>query len=623
MHSKLAAAVALAKQGYRVFPLTANGKTPALDGNWRKLATTDPARITEMWTCPVMEAELDYNIGIALDAETLVFDEDVSDGKHGDKSRALLESIYDTLPTTLTVRSARGGKHLYMKTPTPVGNSASKVAKHIDIKSEGGFTVGPGSVIDGVAYTIEIDAPTAPAPQWLIDMAGRPRERKQDTAAPLIDEDSDSAIARAIDYLERRAPEAGTYAVAAKIKDFGISKEKCHELMMGHWPPAEAKGDEHVQFRVDNAYRYGTSAPGISSPEAEFDAVIPRPKLRGGLPVHNIASFEWTTSQSYLVQGLLNYRMLAMMSGPSNAGKSPLALDIAAHVSLGKPWRGRKVKPSYVLHYSTEGFTGLSNRMEALRREHFDYNKLVPFDFVSGRLDLRTSSSDASGIVEAVRDRAAFFGVPPGLVIIDTLSHALGGGDESNPEHVRALLKNCSQIAGRSGAAVLLLHHPTKDAGSDYRGSSIMLNDIDLLIKVETDAKTKRRIVSTPRVKEYAEIENQAFHIKVVALGQDAEGDPITSVVVEWINGAETEFEPKLTPPQQEVYDVLVEFLNQQNQQKATFKEWSKALKEHRTKQGKQSGENQMLVRCLSVLIENGLIEKNEQDQYVLLAKSG
>jgi hypothetical protein len=629
--SKRDAAITLAEQGLRVFRLEVNGKRPAF-GGWQQEATSDPEVVRKLWTGRTGNA-MPYNIGVAPDPNLLVFDEDVSGGKQGDKSRELLEMLYEQLPVTLVVRSARGGKHRYYATPSPVANSTSKVGTHIDIKSAGGLVVGPGSVIDGTEYVIETDAPIAEAPRWLIDMAGAPRERHhEDTVTPLVELDAPSAISRATEWIETRAPEAGTYAVACKVRSYGVSRDVCLDLLMERWPPAEAKGEEHVAFRVDNAYRYAQDPPGIASAEAEFDAVEidsakPSPS-RKGLAFRNIAEFKWSTDQGgYLVQGFMNRGMLAVMSAPSNAGKSPLALDLTAHIAMGKPWRGMKIKqPHYVLHYSTEGFTGLGNRMEAVRREHFVGAERVPFDFVSGSLDMRTSTNDTKAIIATINERAAAFGVPAGLVVIDTLSHALGGGDDSNQEHMRALLKNCSAIAHKTGAAVLLLHHPTKSASSDYRGSSVMLNDIDLMVKVETDAKTKRRTMTTPRVKEFAEMEPMQFNMKVVRLGEDEDGDAITSVVVDWINQAEVEFEAKLTPPQEEVLAAFDELITRRktagaksNTTVATFSDWKESLRLARTAIGRETGENQLLVRCLPALIENGLVAKTSFNQYVRL----
>lgn len=275
--SKRDYAITLAESGFEIFPLEPNGKIPAHAGvNWRKIASSDPQRVAEMWTDPVMESELDYNIGIALDAETVVVDVDTRDGKKGDKSLQLLEAIYGRVPPSFTVKSAGGGTHLYFKTETPVGNSASKVGEHIDIKSEGGFVVGPGSTIDGVAYEVIDYSPITALPVWIIQLAGAPRPRNTEgSAPPLVDLDSVDAVRRATDYLTSKAPDNGTYSVAAKVKDFGVSEETCFDLMLEHWRDARGlpKDDDHIRFRVENAYRYGQNAPGIASAEAEFDAV--------------------------------------------------------------------------------------------------------------------------------------------------------------------------------------------------------------------------------------------------------------------------------------------------------------------------------------------------------------
>lgn len=641
--SRLSAAVALARRGFRVFPAIENDKRPLID-KWPDRASSDTAEISAVWT--------EYpagNIGCFND-DLISLDVDVKDGKQGRRSLRLLEMLYETLPPTYVQCSASGGWHYTYRAPGEVvaliKTCADEIAgfSGIDVRAgRTGYIIGAGSSTAAGDYTVESDLPIADAPQWLLDLLPKVHDRKTqpngDRQTPLVPLDAETAIARAIDWLEHHAPEAiegaggdhETLKVAYRVKDFGISREKCLELLLDHWNETKAIppwDPDDLAVKVANAYRYGQNAPGIASAEAEFDAVEidakPSPK-RKGLDVRNITSFGWSTAQGgYLVQGFLNYKMLAMMSAPSSAGKSPLALDLAAHIAMGRPWRGRKVKPAYVFHYSTEGFTGLSNRMEALRREHFEGLVNVPFDFVSGSLDLRRSTKDAEAITEAVRAGSAKFGVSPGLVVIDTLSHALGGGDDSNQEHVRAVLKNCSMIANATGAAVLILHHPTKSASSDYRGSSIMLNDIDLMIKVEVDPRTKKRTVTTPRVKEFAEIDPMHFNIKVVQLGEDEECDPITSIVVDWIETAEIEFEPKLTPPQAEVlaaFDDLIAKRNaageKSNATIATFSEWSLSLKHARAAKGVEKGEKPQLGRCLPVLIENGLVAKTSKNQYV------
>lgn len=619
MTDKIATAKALARQGFRVFPLAIGGKVPALDGNWQKIATTDPAAIDRLWTCPVFESAIDYNIGIALGPTDVVVDVDVRDGKRGAESLRLWEAINEELPKTYEVTTASGGRHLYFNSARS-GSFPARLAEHIDIKDHGDFVVGPGSEIDGRRYAVAEWRDALPCVEVLDRLAGeQSRLARTQHVAPrgseVVEVDSPAAIARGIDWLAKSAPDHGTYTVACRVKDFGVSRDMCLELMMEHWPSAAAKGEEHVAFRVDNAYNYGQNAIGSASPEAEFDAVPPT--IHAALPIRNVAAFTWNTKQDYLVRGFLNRGMLALMSGPSNAGKSPLALDLASAIAKGEPWRDRKVKRGYVLHISTEGWTGLENRMEALRRTHFEGAPESPLDFVATSINLRTSLKDVEAIEATVLSRSTHFGVPPALVVIDTLSHALAGGDESNAEHVRIVLRNCKRVAAKTGAAVLMLHHPTKDASSDYRGSSILLNDIDLLVKVEADTRTKTTRVTTPRVKEYGEIDPLAFRIKVLDLGADPEGDKITSVVVEWIDKAELDFAAPLTEQQSLCLSALEAAIASGNQTNATYTEWVGAVQVLRAENGLKTGEKPFLSRHKPVLVQAGLVAETQSGQYV------
>lgn len=276
-------------------------------------------------------------------------------------------------------------------------------------------------------------------------------------------------------------------------------------------------------------------------PEEEFEEPVVE-EVSLPLPVQNIGDFGWSNHRDYLVRGLLNRGMIAITSGEANAGKSPVMLDLAVAIMRGQQWNGmRVIKPWYVLHISTEGWTGLKDRMKALGVAH-DIKPGEPMDFVATSLDLRNSAKSARDIIKTVKARAAHFGLEAGLVVVDTLSHAMGGGDDSNQEHMKAVLTNCRRIATETGAAVMLIHHPTKDGASKIRGTGITKDDTDLHIWVEADKATESRTLSTPRTKEYAQIRPIKFNIKVVPLGEDQYGDPITSVVVEWAGSAESEF---------------------------------------------------------------------------------
>ena len=77
---------------------------------------------------------------------------------------------------TVTVRSPHG-YHLYFKAPNHrVPNSASRIAKGVDIRGDGGYVVGPGSATpDGEYQFVEGrsfgEVELAQAPQWLLNKA--------------------------------------------------------------------------------------------------------------------------------------------------------------------------------------------------------------------------------------------------------------------------------------------------------------------------------------------------------------------------------------------------------------------------------------------------------------------
>lgn len=141
-----AQAESLAKQGFRVFPLEPNKKTPAVK-RWQNEATTDPAKIAEWWP-----AGSKRGIGIATGRGLLVIDIDVDKGGYG--SLAVYEDMNETIPKNMRVRTASGGMHIYLRCEGETRNTASKVAPGIDTRGDGGYVVAPGTTIDGKTYEV-------------------------------------------------------------------------------------------------------------------------------------------------------------------------------------------------------------------------------------------------------------------------------------------------------------------------------------------------------------------------------------------------------------------------------------------------------------------------------------
>ncbi|MEV0994811.1 bifunctional DNA primase/polymerase [Nonomuraea sp. NPDC050202] len=182
--SQLRYALAAAKRGWHVFPLTPGEKRP-LKGftNWERESTTDPELIRRCWS------RASYNIGIAcgpsglvvVDLDTPKTDErpptpwDQPGVNEGADVLALacMEAGQPLPFDTFTVLTRRGGTHLYFTAPAdlPLGNTAGRLGWLIDTRAQGGYVVGPGSFVDlpdGVgSYEVINDEPVAELPGWL------------------------------------------------------------------------------------------------------------------------------------------------------------------------------------------------------------------------------------------------------------------------------------------------------------------------------------------------------------------------------------------------------------------------------------------------------------------------
>ncbi|MDX3500617.1 bifunctional DNA primase/polymerase [Streptomyces sp. ATCC51928] len=194
--SLLSAALTAAERGWPVFPLRPGDKRPAghpertCPGTGRcseghrtpeQRATLDSASIRACWEAAP------YNVGIATGpADLVVVDLDIpkdpadtapsewagmADGL--DVFAALCERAGERMPTeTYTVRTRRGGQHLYFTAPggKTLRSTGGTLGWKVDTRAWGGYVVAAGSTVGKRSYEIIYDASPAPLPAWLGDL---------------------------------------------------------------------------------------------------------------------------------------------------------------------------------------------------------------------------------------------------------------------------------------------------------------------------------------------------------------------------------------------------------------------------------------------------------------------
>jgi hypothetical protein len=561
----MASALRLAAKGFKVFPLEADGSTPAFAG-WQAKATSDPALIANLWRSASGEP-VPYNIGVLTGDGLTVLDVDTKKGRGGGGSLEILLML-GLNDETFTVRTKSGGKHLYFDSGSlPLRNSVGHLAPGLDVRSEGGYVVGPGSTVGLQSYAIEADLPVAPIDEWFAKRCGEARAQGE-TVQPLVELDTPDAIARATDWLRNEAPhvtadsgngDVTAYKVACHVKDFGLSEHECLALILEVFDETKAhppQGHEVWERKVENAYRHGLSAPGVKNPMADFEveelaepASAPRSLARpdGKLLAFDVGeslAFRTAVKRPYLIKGWLSAGTMSMLYGPTNVGKTFVMLDMAFHVALGVPWNGRRVTKSPVIYVAAEGTYDIHDRVAAWMQERGQRAEDCWLTLVPSPVDLRSNTVDLKRLVALVREKIAQWQSPtPPLVVIDTYARAMSGGDENSAADAGLVVKHLDAVRFETGAHVAIVHHSGKDASRNSRGSSALPAAIDIEFMINGE------MIHNPKQRGAAKAEDVPYTLKPVGLGVDDEGDPITSCVV--LYGAAAEMaEPKLTKQQ-------------------------------------------------------------------------
>ncbi len=234
------------------------------------------------------------------------------------------------------------------------------------------------------------------------------------------------------------------------------------------------------------------------------------------------AEFEPSLNRDYLIKGWLDKGTLAVIFGPSNVGKSFLALDIAHHISKGLSWGERRVNKGNVLYIAAEGGASFPNRVSALDNPEF-WVITMPVTFAG-------KASDATPMVEMVQHLATQVGHFD-LIVVDTLSRVMGEGDENTAPDIADLIRNLDVLRQGTGSNVMLVHHTGKDIARGARGHSSLRAAIDTEIELSRDESgvitaeiTKQRDGPTGVKFDYT--------LKQIELGKDQDGDPVTTCLV-------------------------------------------------------------------------------------------
>lgn len=287
-----------------------------------------------------------------------------------------------------------------------------------------------------------------------------------------------------------------------------------------HLPAAGYSGDEYAALMERLAVAVDMDPARVAK------AVPPPPRSRfASIPFDEILN---PKPMSWLIKHVAPFANVAMLFGASGSGKSFLALDIAAAVVRGVPWRGFKTLQGEVAYFVAEGAGGFRQRIRA----YIEHNGPEAAQALRAGLRIHEDGpnllveSDVKAFIEVLRAEGS-----PRLVIIDTLAQATPGANENSSEDMGLAANRCKIISQKTGAMVVMVHHSGKDVAKGARGWSGLKGAVDVELEVSRDGDDRTLTVS--KLKEGVDGAQYGFKLLEVPLGMDEDGEVYGSCVVE------------------------------------------------------------------------------------------
>lgn len=349
----------------------------------------------------------------------------------------------------------------------------------------------------------------------------------------------------------------------------------------------------------------------------EFEA-LPMP-VGGRFNIRSHSDFaSQVRSVSWIVKDFLPKATLGVLFGESGSGKTFASYDLCAAVCRGIEWNGKRVTKGRVLYVVAEGVAGFVNRIKAYCHQQGISPSDIDMDVISDLTPNLLEPVQITDLIKDIKKRE-----PYDLIVMDTFAQVMPGANENSGEDVGKALAECKRIHRHTGAMVLLVHHSGKDASKGARGWSGLRAAAD--VELEVLRSDELRSISVTKLKDGQDGAQIGFKLHTVILGEDEDGDDITSCIVEYTNTGRATKERGATvgPKERQILMVLNEVFGLGTDQKMALPELIEAAAAQLAPpiDGKRDNRKRDVSRCIDSLsaknylfVENGMVKLPESD---------
>lgn len=226
------------------------------------------------------------------------------------------------------------------------------------------------------------------------------------------------------------------------------------------------------------------------------------------------------------IKKLIPEKGIGCIYGASGSGKSFLVIDLLAHIANGINWFGHKVKKTPTFYIPLEGQGGISNRIKAWNKHHANngYQQTnIKFICTGFNLD---NDADKTTLIKTLKHN----NWRGGVICIDTLAQSAAGVDENNSKDMGKLLATLQQIQKLFDCLIILIHHTGKDQSKGMRGWSGLFAAMDFAFECQN--VKDGRCLTVQKLKDGENNRSFNFTLQPITLGQDEDGENITSCAV-------------------------------------------------------------------------------------------
>jgi hypothetical protein len=561
------AAIEWAEAGIPVFP-TGEDKRP-LTKNGFYDASTDPETIEAMFKDA--GARL-HGIGGRMGAASGIFAIDADTykpGEAGEAAKAYVAGLERSgmLPPTRVHATRNGGRH-YLFRAEEFPNC--KPSKGVEVKGEGGYIILPPSP----GYTVESRG-LSDAPAKLVESLKAARSAQSATSLDVLkanvlsgDDFHDSLTQIAAKLSSAGEPLEAVQATLLGLMNASVAASPQHPRH-DRWTPIMADrsgelsrivGSGHAKFNVA-AKTDGLREAATDTIKQMAAAMFPAVRMETSqLPVVLAESYGTNfpfagrrgyfgheqldvLTEDFIMHPIYHANEVTLISADPKAGKTLVSQTLAMHIAAGLNFDDNLTVTERrpVLYFALESQTAIRKRLVAWKKFHDPEGKLYtdaksfPFYTLEEGMNLLDETARAN-LVEQIKATDIWWQNEGekklGVIVIDTLTKAMPGGDQNSVEDTSAVFDILAKIRDAGvQAAVVIIHHNTKN-GNQPRGSSNIQAEPDTLLTLAKNPETDQLELRILMARSIDDDKVFTFDVLTETLGVSNQGYTITAPVL-------------------------------------------------------------------------------------------